>query len=237
MLRVDGLGCGFAGSGVVLGPVSFAVGRGELLVVAGPSGTGKSTLLRALAGLERHRGEIGWADGRGTVGVVFQEPRLMPWLDVRANVGFGLRGDGRRERVAELLRLVGLADAGSLLPKQLSGGMAQRAALARGLAARPDVLLLDEPFSALDPENRARLGEHLRELQARLGTTMVLVTHDVAEAGRLGDRVLVLGGRPGRIVAEIPGPARGAREVEEAAWRRQLAARLRGPVVPEPSRV
>ena len=229
LLRVLGLARGFDRVGPVLGPVSLEVGRGELLVVVGPSGSGKSMLLRALAGLEEpDAGTIAWPGGAGGVGVVFQEPRLMPWLDVRANIGFGLRPDfpARHARVEELLALVGLAGAGDRLPKQLSGGMAQRAALARGLAAAPDLLLLDEPFSALDPANRSRLQAHLRTLQARLGTTMVLVTHDIAEAARLGDRILVLGGRPGRMVAELPGLPPSAPEIDALRFRSRLEALL-----------
>jgi ABC-type nitrate/sulfonate/bicarbonate transport system ATPase subunit len=234
LIRIDDLARDYADAGRVLGPVSFEIGRGELLVVVGPSGGGKSTLLRCLAGLEQpDAGEIRWVAGRGEIGVVFQEPRLMPWLDVAANVGFGLRG-GRtavRSRVDELLRLVDLTGAGERLPKQLSGGMAQRAALARGLATDPDLLLLDEPFSALDPANRSRLQAHLRSLQSRLGTTMVLVTHDVAEAVRLGDRILVLGGRPGRLIATLPGSETGATEAGAARLRAYLGELLRADAV------
>ena len=239
LLSVRELRRGYAGRGTVLGPLSFTVRRGELLVVVGPSGGGKSTLLRCLAGLDpADGGTIDWADGTGSVGVVFQEPRLMPWLDVRRNVGFGLR-TGREERsarVARLLSLVGLADAAHLLPKQLSGGMAQRAALARGLATGPDLLLLDEPFSALDPATRARLQDHLRSLRSSLGTTMVLVTHDVDEAVGLGNRIMVLGGRPGTIVATCEGvptdaPA-DARADARARLERQLRALLAGDRVP-----
>ncbi len=229
LLAARGLVRGFAGRGTVLGPVSFTVRRGELLVVVGPSGGGKSTLLRCLAGLDRpDGGAIEWADGTGTVGVVFQEPRLMPWLDVRRNVGFGLRTarDDARARVDRLLSLVDLADAAHLLPKQLSGGMAQRAALARGLTTGPDLLLLDEPFSALDPATRARLQAHLRSLQSRLGTTMVLVTHDVDEAIGLGDRILVLGGRPGVAVATLDGVPGNATDTDGARVRRALRTLL-----------
>ena len=228
LLRIDRLTRDYEGVRV-LGPVSFEVGRGELLVVVGPSGCGKSTLLRCLAGLEpADTGAIAWQAGAGETGVVFQEPRLMPWLDVQANIGFGLGAAGRerRARIDALLALVGLYDARGRLPKQLSGGMAQRAALARGLANDPDLLLLDEPFSALDPSNRARLQSHLRELHARLGTTMVLVTHDIAEAARLGDRILVLGGRPGQILASMPGLAPEASDAEAGRFRAQLSERL-----------
>ena len=236
LLRVTNLTHGFGGAAPVLGPVSLDVARGELLVVVGPSGAGKSTLLRVLAGLETPAaGTITWPDGAGGIGVVFQEPRLMPWLDVRANVGFGLRDTAaaRRARVDALLALVGLADAGDTLPKRLSGGMAQRVALARGLAGAPALLLLDEPFGALDPANRSHLQVHLKALQAELGTTMVLVTHDIAEAVRLGDRILVLGGRPGRIVHMFDGVPAAAAEGDISrlrdALRRVLGAKAQVP--------
>jgi ABC-type nitrate/sulfonate/bicarbonate transport system ATPase subunit len=141
------------------------------------------------------------------VGYVFQEPRLMPWLDVRRNAGFGLAHlpRGRRDAaVAEALAVVGLTDAAGLLPKELSGGMAQRAALARALAARPALLLLDEPFSALDPLTRAQMQDHLLAVRRYYDPTMVLITHDMDEALALADRVLVLRGSPGRIVADVP---------------------------------
>ena len=241
LLEVSSLTRDYPGAGRVLGPVGFAVTRGELLVVVGPSGGGKSTLLRCLAGLERPSGgSIDWHGAAGMIGVVFQEPRLMPWLDVARNVGFGLRltGAARRARIQGLLDLVGLADAATRLPKQLSGGMAQRVALARGLASHPDLLLLDEPFSALDAPTRMRLQDHLRSLQARTGTTMVLVTHDLVEALRLGDRILVLGDRPGRIVAEMEPAFGAAPDPADAAFRSaqaQLATWLQDSA-PEPAR-
>jgi sulfonate transport system ATP-binding protein len=137
---------------------------------------------------------------------VFQEPRLMPWLSVAENVGFGLRHVPRPDRVARVetaLARVGLADAARRLPKELSGGMAQRAALARALVARPPLLLLDEPFSALDALLRADLQEHLVELWREERPTMVLVTHDIEEAALIADRVLVLQGGPGRIAGDF----------------------------------
>ena len=130
----------------------------------------------------------------------------MPWLTVAANVGFGLSGRDRCARdaaVAEALRRVGLAEAGGLLPKHLSGGMAQRVALARGLAPEPEVLLLDEPFSALDPFTRVQMQDHLLHLHRHYGTTIVLITHDMDEAVTLADRILVLRGRPGLVVGDL----------------------------------
>ncbi len=232
LLSIQDLVRGYPGTGAVLGPVGCEIGRGELLVLVGPSGGGKSTLLRCLAGLDQpDRGAIAWADGNGTIGVVFQEPRLMPWLSVRDNVGFGLRGarGEKKDSVDRLLSLVGLSHAARLLPKQLSGGMAQRAALARGLATGPDLLLLDEPFSALDPPTRARLQAHLRTLQGQLGTTMVLVTHDIEEAVALGDRIVVLRGRPGRIAATLRGvPQQASDQQGRRGLKDQLQALLAG---------
>ena len=210
LLTIDRLEKSFAGA-PVLGPVSAWIAAGSLTAIIGRSGCGKSTLLRCLGGLETPtRGKIGFRAGaldRAQVGYVFQEPRLMPWLDVRRNAGFGLAHLPRGERnaaVAEALAVVGLTDAAGLLPKQLSGGMAQRAALARALAARPALLLLDEPFSALDPLTRAQMQAHLLAVRRHYDPTMVLITHDMDEALALADRVLVLRGPPGRVVADVP---------------------------------
>src|SRR5579864_7708079 len=198
----------------VLDGVTFALQRGEIVSLVGPSGCGKSTLLRAIAGLDGgFSGEI-WLDGvpqRGSsarIGVIFQEPRLLPWLTVADNVAFsaGPRR-GSDPRVDELLGEVGLADARQALPKQLSGGMAQRVALARGLFPKPDLLLLDEPFSAVDAMTRTRLQDLLLSLTLAHGTAALLVTHDLDEALYLSDRVLLLApsGRAGagRLVRDI----------------------------------
>jgi len=193
----------------VLQDVRFELVPGEVLGVVGASGCGKSTLLRIVAGLDPDfDGEVR-LDGRARrgpdrdIGVVFQEPRLFPWLTVAENVGFDL-GQGHDEAwVATLLREVGLGDLGHALPRQLSGGQAQRAAIARALYTRPRVLLLDEPFSALDAFTRMRLQDLVRDVARAHGTSLLLVTHDIEEAVLLGDRVLVLGSAPGRIVREI----------------------------------
>lgn len=194
----------------VIDQVSFNVRRGEVVSLVGPSGCGKSTLLRIVAGLDaqysgavRVNGEQPQLHSRD-VGFIFQEPRLLPWLSVADNVGFDLgRGGGRHPRVRELLLEVGLADFADAYPKQLSGGMAQRAAIARGLFTQPSLLLLDEPFSAVDAFTRMRLQELLLSIAARHGTTLLLVTHDVNEAVYLSDRVLVFSSNPGRIGGEI----------------------------------
>jgi sulfonate transport system ATP-binding protein len=198
----------------VLDRVTFILGRGEIVSLVGPSGCGKSTLLRVLAGLDRDfDGELlleGVAQ-RGPsprVGVIFQEPRLLPWLNVADNVAFsaGPR-QGRDPRVARLLDEVGLAGTGAALPKQLSGGMAQRVALARGLFSQPDLLLLDEPFSAVDAMTRMRLQDLLLSLTHAHGTAALIVTHDLDEALYLSDRVLLLNAagsqRAGRVVLEV----------------------------------
>jgi sulfonate transport system ATP-binding protein len=199
----------------VLDGLDLNVAAGEIVTLIGGSGTGKSTLLRIIAGLER-------AD-RGTVrlgtrsidrpgrdrGMVFQDPRLLPWLTVRGNIAFGLGGGAKsdhRRAVDDHIRLVGLSGFEDAYPSQLSGGMAQRVGLARAMVNRPQVLLLGEPFGALDALTRLQMqSETLRLWQAER-CTMVLVTHDIDEAIYLGDRVVVLSGRPGKIGAIYPVP-------------------------------
>jgi sulfonate transport system ATP-binding protein len=192
----------------VLAGIDLDVYPSEIVALVGPSGCGKSTLLRLISGLETdYTGTIsvGERQVRGpdsAVGVVFQEPRLFPWLCLSDNVAFGLpdRGaPGTRELVRETLDVVGLAGFADALPKQLSGGMAQRAALARALVTEPQVLLLDEPFSALDAFTRMRLQDHLLAAWARYRPTLVLVTHDLDEAAYLADRVILLSDRPARV--------------------------------------
>lgn len=195
---------------LVLGPLHFAFEAGETVAVIGRSGCGKSTLLRLVAGLDAPSAGTATLAGRPIrpedVAIVFQEPRLMPWLSVADNVGFGLghlTKVARADAVAEALDVVGLGEAATKLPKQLSGGMAQRTALARALVVRPQLLLLDEPFSALDPLTRTGLQNHLSEVRDHYGPTVLLITHDMDEALVLADRIIVLDGPPGRIVAEF----------------------------------
>ena len=212
----------------VLERVSFALGRGEIVSLVGPSGCGKSTLLRVLAGLDRDfDGEL-LLDGRAQrgpsprLGVIFQEPRLLPWLSVADNVAFsaGPR-QGGDPRVARLLDEVGLNGTGAALPKQLSGGMAQRVALARGLFSQPDLLLLDEPFSAVDAMTRMRLQDLLLSLTRAHGTAALIVTHDLDEALYLSDRVLLLNTAgpkgAGRLVRDFAVNARHPRDRRDAA--------------------
>lgn len=208
----------------VIGGVDLEVGPSEIVAVVGPSGCGKSTLLRLVAGLDMHySGEITVADTLvcgpdPRVGLVFQEPRLFPWLTVAENVAFGLRdanASHSHEVVRETLETVGLTAFAAALPKQLSGGMAQRAALARALVTEPQVLLLDEPFSSLDAFTRMRLQDHLLTAWTRYRPTLLLVTHDLDEAVYLADRVVLLSERPGRvqdILRVAPGRPRDRRD-------------------------
>lgn len=196
----------------VLGGIDLEVAPSEVVVVVGPSGCGKSTLLRLVAGLDtRYDGavRVGDVTVRGpnpAVGLVFQEPRLFPWLSVADNVAFGLpeRSSAHaRSVVRQTLEVVGLDEFPAALPKHLSGGMAQRAALARALVTEPQVLLLDEPFSALDAFTRMRLQDHLLAAWTRYRPTLLLVTHDLDEAVYLADRVVLLSERPGRVQQDL----------------------------------
>jgi NitT/TauT family transport system ATP-binding protein len=194
--------------------LDLRVPQGEIVAIVGPNGCGKSTLLRVISGLlppDSGRvlafgAEVSAPEPR--IGLVFQEPRLLPWRDVLANVAFPLElarvpRDVREARARETLRLTGLDGFVHAYPDQLSGGMAQRAALARALAPEPDVLLLDEPFSALDAMTRERLDAELLRLWGETGSTIVLVTHSISEAVFLADRVVLMSPRPGRVVAEV----------------------------------
>ncbi|MGH8915998.1 MAG: ABC transporter ATP-binding protein, partial [Acidimicrobiia bacterium] len=200
----------FDGGLLAVDDVDLEVGASEIVALIGPSGCGKSTILRLVAGLEKpSSGTVEVAGHRvsgpdRSVGIVFQEPRLMPWLTVERNVSFGLDQDGSSNGVvAEALQRVGLDAFAKALPRQLSGGMAQRTAIARALVTKPPVLLLDEPFSALDAFTRIDLQEHLLEVWSWYRPTMFLVTHDIDEALTVADRVIVLSGRPATIQFEI----------------------------------
>ncbi|MGK6314789.1 ABC transporter ATP-binding protein [Neorhizobium sp. DT-125] len=198
--------------------VSLAIESGEFISIVGPSGCGKSTLLRFLAGLDGpDRGRItvdGEVIDRPSLkrGIVFQDHRLLPWFSVEKNIAlslYSLAGSEaeKRERVQYLIDLVGLSGFEKALPHELSGGMSQRAAIARGLAPRPPLLLLDEPLGALDSLTRSYLQDELLAIWEREKSTVVMVTHDVEEAIYLSDRVVVMEPRPGRIakIFEIPG--------------------------------
>ena len=200
---------------VALDGVDLTVEGGEIVSLIGPNGSGKSTLLRVIAGLlAPDRGEVRLDDVAihgpdPRLGLVFQEPRLLPWRSTARNIAYPMELAGwpapeRDARVRELLHVVGLEAAAASVPSQLSGGMRQRAALARTLALQPQVLLLDEPFSALDELTRERFNVELLGLWSRTHTTIVVVTHSIQEAIFLGDRVVVLSERPGRVVADLP---------------------------------
>ncbi len=208
------------GAHVVLTGVDLDIRAGEIVAVIGPSGCGKSTLLRLLGGLDTPTAGALTVDGTAVrdtderTAVAFQDPRLLPWRALADNVALGLprtrSRDGARERVGELLALVGLEQAAQRRPREVSGGMAQRASLARALARDPEVLLLDEPFGALDALTRLRMQDLLLDIHASRPTTVVLVTHDVEEALYLADRVVVLrtvtgGAASIARVVEVPG--------------------------------
>lgn len=213
----------FANGVTALDRMELDLRAGELLSLLGPSGCGKSTVLRLMAGLtEATSGSVTWAgssatDHRGETGFVFQEPTLMPWANVADNVWLPLRlrGVSRREakeRIAESLALVGLQDFAKAYPRELSGGMKMRVSIARALSVKPRLLLMDEPFAALDEITRFRLNDDLLRLQSELRCTIVFVTHSVYESAYLSSRIAVLSPRPGHVVAEIGGVPVGNRE-------------------------
>jgi sulfonate transport system ATP-binding protein len=210
---------GHVGNAVpALDHVSLTIGCGEFVCLLGASGCGKSTLLNLLAGLDRATQGTVAVDGRA--GLLFQEAALFPWLTARGNVELALklRGVGRDERsrrATELLGLVNLAEFGRKRPHELSGGMRQRVALARALAQEADVLLMDEPFGALDAMTRDLLHDELERLWQETALTVVFVTHNVREAVRLGDRVVLLSSRPGRVAAEFPVELPRPRRIED----------------------
>ena len=195
--------------GRALGPVSFSIGVGETVALVGPSGCGKSTALRLLAGLEAPtRGQVTRAAGRGDTAVVFQAPTLAPWLSARANVALPLELSGTprteaRRRADEALARVGLGGVETARPAQLSGGMAMRVSLARALVTRPKLLLLDEPFAALDEITRRALADDVLTLWAASKPAIVFVTHNVEEAVYMASRVVVMSRGPGRIAGDF----------------------------------
>lgn len=211
--------------------ITLTVQDGEFVCIVGTSGCGKSTLLSLIAGLDR--ASAGELDIHGRrVALMFQEPALFPWLTAAANVELALRARGvgraeRRRRAASLLQTVGLADFAEKRPHQLSGGMRQRVALARALAQDADVLLMDEPFGALDAMTRDRLHGELERIVDERRLTVVFVTHNVGEAVRLADRVVLLSPRPGRIVEEFVVPVPRHRRADDPAVA-ELAARVTG---------
>jgi NitT/TauT family transport system ATP-binding protein len=227
-IEVRGVRREFEGGVVALDNLSLSVASGEFLAILGPSGCGKSTLLRLIAGLDRPQaGEVHvTSDGveserlrRSDVAYVFQDAHLLPWRNVIQNVALPLElihvdRAKRLEAARKAIEQVGLADAADRYPNQLSGGMRMRVSLARAMVTRPRLLLLDEPFAALDEITRQRLDERLRELWAAAGMTVLFVTHSTTEAVFLAERAIVLSQRPGRVMddhrIDLPGERDGA---------------------------
>jgi NitT/TauT family transport system ATP-binding protein len=212
MIAVSGLSKRFPNGTLALDAVSTDIEQGDFIALLGPSGCGKSTLLRLIAGLDKpSQGKITWRDGTpkpGEIGFVFQDATLMPWASAEENVflPLKLRRKSRAETKTEVhtaLQQVGLAEFAGSKPSALSGGMKMRVSIARALVSQPKLLLMDEPFGALDEFTRHRLQEDLRSLWQRSGNTIVFVTHSIYEAAYLATRVLVMSARPGRISASI----------------------------------
>jgi NitT/TauT family transport system ATP-binding protein/sulfonate transport system ATP-binding protein len=234
----------------VLKNIDLLVRRGEFLTIVGASGCGKSTLLRLIVGLDAEYDGSIRLDGTPVAGtsldrgIVFQEHRLLPWLNVEQNIAIGLLNAGgsraeKRNAVAEHIALVRLQGFARAYPHQLSGGMAQRVAIARALINRPKVLLLDEPFGALDAITRAHMQQELQRIWNEQGTTMLLVTHDTDEAVFLGDRVVVMQATPGRIdrIVDVPLPHPRDRTTDAfAAVRRDVLAGFITPAGDSPCR-
>jgi NitT/TauT family transport system ATP-binding protein len=203
---------GDTGEITALDNISFEVRHGEFLAIVGPSGCGKTTLLRMLAGLDRPTdGTIAMAKPDVSNAMIFQGRSVFPWMTVRRNIGYGLEMRGapkaeRKQRVEALLRAVGIEGFGNAYPHTLSEGMRQRVAIARALAVDPDLLLMDEPFSALDEQTKLTLQEEVLALWERTRKTVVFITHSIDEALVLGDRVMVMSARPGTIREVIPVP-------------------------------
>ena len=244
ILRLDGVTKSYGDQGLALAETSLVVQPGEFISLVGPSGCGKSTLLAMIAGLlapdrgaiEMHGAPItGPGEGRA---VVFQDAALMPWLSVRHNVEYGLRAQGvprdeRRTRAEEAIEMVHLANVADRHPHELSGGMRQRVAIARALVLRPEVLLMDEPFSALDAQTRTILQDELQRIWLETRPAVVFVTHNLLEAAFLADTVYLLSAGPGRIVqryaVDVPRP-RDEGDPRLVAIRQDMLRRLRSEV-------
>ena len=238
MLLIEELHKRFSNGFVGLGSIDLTVNRSEIISLIGTSGCGKSTILRIIAGLSFPSSGMVRIDDQiitkphPEISIIFQESRLMPWLTVWENIQFGLQHLPKNQRnllTGEIIEKVGLTQFAKALPKQLSGGMAQRVAIARALVTNPSILLLDEPFSALDAFTRLSLQDHLLQIWEYDRPTMILVTHDVEEALMLSDRVIVMRGNPGRIHQEfaidLPRPRRRT-DQHLQYWKEQLLEAL-----------
>lgn len=241
VLEVEGLHKKFSssqGEVVALKDINFQVHRREFICVIGPSGCGKSTLIRILAGLETSSAGEVLLDGKAVTepgpdrGMVFQGYTLFPWLTVKKNVMFGLKAQGHSEATAESeamqwIDLVGLEKFADAYPDQLSGGMKQRVAIARALANKPRILLMDEPFGALDAQTRLKMQNYLMEIWRNIDITILFITHDLDEAILLADRVLVLKPHPGEVQELIEVPVPRPRSIEQLVSPEFLATRKR----------
>ena len=225
LVIASGLGKEFSSGVQALSNVDLTIERGQFAAIVGPSGCGKSTLLRLVAGLDEHTNGALSVDGdppiharrrRGDLAYVFQDATLLPWRSVRRNVALPLelRQQNDEARIDEVLTTVGLSEFAEALPAQLSGGMRMRVSIARALVTQPGLLLLDEPFGALDEITRQHLNEELLRLWERDQWTGIFITHNVYEAAFLADRVLVMSARPGRIVADIAVPFEHPRDAD-----------------------
>lgn len=230
LLRIEGVGHRFPGGTTALAGVDLTLEAGEFLSILGPSGCGKSTLLRLVMGLEQPTaGRIRWTGAHPRIGVVFQDPTLMPWASVIDNVALPLRlaGMGKAEREAAAraaIALVGLDGFEAAVPRELSGGMRMRASIARAFVGDPQVLLMDEPFAALDEITRLRLDDELRALCRRKNLAVVFVTHSVFESVYLSDRIAVMSGRPGHVAdTRVIAREEGAAFRASPAYARQCA--------------
>ncbi|NNU81121.1 ABC transporter ATP-binding protein [Halovulum dunhuangense] len=220
--------------------MSLDVREGDFISLLGPSGCGKSTALRLIAGLSHPTsGRIRWeqAQDEGALGVVFQEPTLMPWATVEDNVWLPLRLRGAtkyavRDEIMDTLRLVGLEKFAKSYPRELSGGMKMRVSIARALVTHPKLILMDEPFAALDEITRFKLNNDLLEMKAKIGCTVIFVTHSVFESVFLSDRIVIMAARPGRVIRELQVDAPYPRDdvfrtsVEYAAYTRAASDAL-----------
>ncbi len=211
LLQMAGISKVFNGTVTALNGMNLTLNEGDFLSLLGPSGCGKSTALRLIAGLMRPTtGRIIWngQHDRGDIGVVFQEPTLMPWATVAKNVWLPFRLRGKsfasvQDRIATALKLVGLENFHDAYPRELSGGMKMRVSIARAFVTNPRLILMDEPFAALDEITRQKLNDDLLALKSKIGCTVIFVTHSVFESVFLSDRIIIMAARPGRVVQEL----------------------------------